>query len=511
MRNGSDFISKTDKKILDLIKDLDNFKEKRDYKSTLNCINAAKNLLNSKLTKIQYAQIYYSIATAYSDAIDFGITMINNEKREEYLELAIYYYTCASDEIDVISDNTNGLFQQVFTNAGNIYNSVGRFLKAIELYDKASIRYGEHPMALANKAYCAYISSTYLYSGDNNNFYLHFSYNVIEHLLLNEKCKECLDFHDATKYFTEIKSNISSFFPVDLLDQPAPYGDYDYGKTKKESTFRKWITLNHLFLNELNEITLNPIASTDYLHLPSMIFAIGDDKWKLLYGLFNQIKQEYTSARYMFYDGIQLRKSVQLPDREVLLIEIDYNVVSHADYCIRTAFKTAYSILDRIFYFINIYYDLGIKSKDVTFRSIWQNENKEYQYKNTLEPKREKNVMLNALYWLSKDIHEDNYKSTKKKSTGLAKLRNKLEHRCVASILTNFELNDDILNDDNIFSISTNDLYNQTMDILKLAREAVFYLSFAVHIEEKGKKSEYEKAGLKICNLQTRVMPDIAK
>ena len=281
-------------------------------------------------------------------------------------------------------------------------------------------------------------------------------------------------------------------------------------KSKKEKKYKEWVAYNGLFLNPLSDIECDPIVAQDYIHLPNMIIKINDgDRKDFQYGLFNQIIQEYVSARYLFFDGIQERKRAQISDRNVLQIDIRMNVNSHADFCIRTAFKTIYSLFDRVAYFINDYFDLGIEHRDISFRNIWKtkkcNQNREtkYEYNNTMESIYKNNFMINAIYWLSKDIFQKGEVTTKPKSEKLDVLRNKMEHRYVASTLDEEETSDK-----STFYISTIKLYEYTLDMLRLAREMIICLSLGIHIEESRKKAELENSGHKLEQIKTNIMID---
>jgi len=235
-----------------------------------------------------------------------------------------------------------------------------------------------------------------------------------------------------------------------------------------------------------------------------MIYATGTDRWKFHYGIVNQIKQEYVSARYMFYEGIQDKRHVHLADKEVLQIEIDMDVNSFSDFSIRTAYKTLYSVLDRIAYFANEYFDLRIKIDQVSFRKIWKTQNGE---ENKLKILCKDNCMLNAIYWLSKDIYDENYiLTTKPTSKEFDTLRNRMEHRYAVSVLGK-----DTTNDEYLFQVDTIDLYNKTLDLMRLVREAIIYLIFAIHIEETGKKNKAKTQGKILPQLHTSVIPDICK
>jgi len=492
-----------DDTIIELTRSFDKYKDEKDSTQTRACIETAILLLTKEnLTDEQIVSLNYSVATAYSDIIAMDYKNLNQEEKEKLYEECIYYFRAALDNIEYLSGDVNGLYQQLYTNAGNAYSEVGRVLEAMRLFDIASTKYGMFPMACGNKGLAEYKLAHFLYDPNHLHILAHHSYSCLVNAL---KHKRYLDLHgNASDFFESKKQILEANYPDDFLSNPMNLGNYDFGKTKKEEKYRMWATFNSLFLNELNDAITDPIVATDYLHLPSMIYSVGDDRWKFHYGMINQIKQEYVSARYIFYEGIQNRKSAHLADKEVLQIEIEMDVNSFSDFSIRMAFRTLYSVLDRIAFFMNEYFELGMNVGKVSFRSIWKTKDGQ---ESVLVDRCKNNYMLNAIYWLSKDVYDENYKrTTKPASKEFDTLRNRMEHRYVVSVLGNTAFNDDY-----IYQIDTVDLYRKTLELMKLVREAILYLIFAIHIEEKHKKDLSEQEGKLIPQLKTNIMPDICK
>jgi len=71
---------------------------------------------------------------------------------------------------------------------------------------------------------------------------------------------------------------------------------HEVGKSKKERAYRLWCLNNTLFLNPLNDIGPHRIAAQDILHLPPFVMSLGEPP--ALFGLFNQLKQEFVTARW---------------------------------------------------------------------------------------------------------------------------------------------------------------------------------------------------------------------
>jgi LA2681-like HEPN len=94
-----------------------------------------------------------------------------------------------------------------------------------------------------------------------------------------------------------------------------------------------------LFLNLLNELGPKSVAAHDPLVLPSFVTKLGEPP--TLIGYFNQLKQEFVSARRTFFEGIQ-DGPAHLSDNGVLLINtLDYPSYGLGAEKIRTSYRTA--------------------------------------------------------------------------------------------------------------------------------------------------------------------------
>src|SRR3546814_1717379 len=101
-------------------------------------------------------------------------------------------------------------------------------------------------------------------------------------------------------------------------------------RSSEERDYRTWCLRNALFLNPLNDIAAHSIAAQDILTLPDLVSSI--DEPPILIGFFNQMKQEYVSARWEYYLGIQAKRPPS-SDRKVLL----YNTLDYPSYGLAVA------------------------------------------------------------------------------------------------------------------------------------------------------------------------------
>ena len=484
-----------DERIVNIKKRFDSYSALKDIENTEGCIEEAEKIVKDiNLSHHEKAELYYSIATAYADLETFKYEHRLDEEAISLQEKSIYNFRAALDELEFedLDDIANGLYQQLYTNAGNTYSRFGRFIEAFNLYRKASEKYGIFPMALANEGQLALEYSSLFYDKSLIQVFYHYAYHCLKKSLIY---KHYLNVHGAGKHFEDIFNELEKIYPKEFFENKLDFSGYNYGKTKKEQQYKIWVAENRLFLNPLNDISKQAIAATDYLHLPGLVYLNDQYKFEFHYGLFNQIKQEYISARYLFYEGIQIRKSTHIADKDVWLIEIGDSVNSYSDFSIRTSFRILYALFDRIAFFINDYFDLGIDVGKVSFKKIRKNEKMKNICMN--------NFMMYAVYWLSKDFYQDGEITTKPNSKKIDELRNYMEHRYVASTLF-----DDKQDNNMIKYVSTVDLYRHTIDLLKTIRELIIYLVLGINIEENQKRKQAHEKGLKLKKINTRIMKD---
>ena len=184
---------------------------------------------------------------------------------------------------------------------------------------------------------------------------------------------------------------------------------------------------------------------------------------------------------------------------------LDYTDFGLATEKLKTAFRLTYSLLDKIAYFLNHYLALGMKEKQVNFRKIWlEGSDKNPRVRQSLEDSR--NWSLRGLYWLGKDLFEEKLSEVAEpEAEELAQMRNHLEHKYLkVHWLLVPESPDplaaspavDLFKDTLAYSISSEQLEQRSLHLLRLAREALIYVSLAVHAEEQRRERESPLVGL---------------
>lgn len=268
--------------------------------------------------------------------------------------------------------------------------------------------------------------------------------------------------------------------------------DYDLnqwsvGDSKAEKEYRTWCIENDLFLSPLNDVTKLSVSAQDVLHLPSHTYSI--DEEARFPNFFNIMKQEYVTARFMLFESLDFYGE-HISDKDVLLMNgFDGAQFGYRIEQLKLAFRLAYSIFDKVALFLNDYYSVGLKIDAVSFRKIWGlRKNKNFELYSCFEGSH--NWPLRGLYYLSKDLFDDNFDDVAlPEAKELASLRNRIEHRYLS--LQDY---DAPANNTDIHSYRSIDAFKlKTLRIMSMAREALVYLSLAMHREEEMRNRENKK------------------
>lgn len=438
------------------------------------------------------ARLYYSIGTVYSD-----VAQAKSLSHEKSRKKQLYAFR---KSVDIIEDEeyskeeygpyVNPFKCLLYTNYGNTLCSCGRNIEAIAQYKKAINIYPLFGMAIGNLGRVYQDYGVMDYDDGHQDYFHYFAYSLLK------KAVECKDpnTHKAAKdcflraMAVYIPQYVEGFLQKDL---EIPQFSYE---NCEEKMYREWAVENNLFLNTLNDLPVVELCfATDVLQLPDMIVSI--DAKPIFHGMFNQIKQEYVYARYQYYLSLQFREEVHYADKETHLI----NFADFPQYGIRieqlkSAFKTLYGLFDKIAYFLNSYFELGIHERDVSFNHIWLTGfgagKNHYEYKNVLNHKE--NFALASLYWISRDFYDKFEDSPNPRLKRISDVRNALEHKYVK--VTNgwfpARVNGEI--DDLALYVTEDELSALTLELMHIVREAIICVSLCVHVEEQKNRDQLQ-------------------
>jgi hypothetical protein len=380
---------------------------------------------------------------------------------------------------------------QILTNLGSRLNTLGRFSEAIGYWNEALIARPSFGMARGNRGLGRLTYGRALFDGGHKALFCVAAYRDLEYALSPEANFEGYDDRFAKQAFLEQKNWIGERLKVDAIENTIDQNGFSLGRSTRERAYRKWALSECLFLNPLNDLGAWPIAATDSFGLPTFTTAASEPPTWI--GFFNQLKQEFVSARWAYWDGVNAQRS-HFSDRDVTMLNtLDYPAYGWGAEQVRMAFRMAYSLFDKTAFFLNDYARLGIPERDVYFRSLW------------FDPKTKKlrpefiqriNLPWRGLYWLSKDFFDSALTATADPDAeALSKIRNRLEH----SYLKLHEIgagnpSGDLFHDRLAYSLSSESFQRRTLRLLKRARAALIYLSLGMHQDERQRQAS-EKSG----------------
>lgn len=378
---------------------------------------------------------------------------------------------------------------QILTNLANLLNSSGRFVEALECWGRALGLVPKFWMARGNRGVALMHYARALYDPGHRAVMFLFAHRDLDEVSAPDPATLTWGDPAALQYFAQHKQQIESGADLKTIAGQFEPDGYSLGRSADERGYRTWCLHNTLFLNPLNDLRAHTMAAQDVLTLPDFVTSL--DEPPVVAGFFNQMKQEFVSARWEYYLGLRAHGS-HFSDRGVLLYNtLDYPTYGLAVERVKSAYKYAYSLFDKIAFFLNHYLRLGIKPSQVSFRSIWREKNGDPVHPIREVFRNSENWPLRGLFWLSKDLFDERQAVvTDPDARALHELRIHLEHRYVKVHEMMVQPNPHGVRPDPFFdtlpySISRKSLEERTLRLLKLVREALIYLALAMHREEQ--------------------------
>lgn len=365
-------------------------------------------------------------------------------------------------------DMDSNLKSLILTNLGNVYSKTGRYIDALDCYDLALRENPDFGLAIINKG-----SSLIEYSSLTNNPFS-FIHNAYLHYKEASK-KDNLSPEDLTNINKWIEY-LEKKYGKDVLNKPHE-SELIIGEEVTIEGFSKLFCLmNKLYLNTCNYCQKCDSAIGDTILLKGMVSEISTDFEDAPYLKFssflNEIKMSYVSSRLYLILSQHAYSNLEFIDNTVSLVNtLSYESQNINTQLLKDAFSNFYNILDKIAYFINDYCKLGIRERGINFKSIWYSECNDNKI--LLRDLDFDNDGLTALLDINEDLRWG-------KENELTEPRNALTHRFLKVKL--FSINEG--------DIDEKYLYEKTLELAKIVRNAIIYLMRVVDYEESKKISD---------------------
>lgn len=495
-----------------------------DVGKTSQALDAAKQLLleepNNPSLKSCCAGIFIDCGSALKDAdlVNLGITLIEDALKKDEVQSSSYRvvldYNLSNGYASLASllQNTSAnkaakeafqkqkqllqtvllekenlddeLLPNAITNYANLLDHLGRTVEAVDHYYDCLELAPSHAIAMGN---CGSALQRLLnISTSHNPKILHEAWRLMKQANQHEADLVRLSGKHILPCY---KSSLENF--EKYIDSVVTGGC---------NTLDKWITefdKSHKWrpspmLNTLKSdrllLTVNPRPSNcpseykDDICFESIVTPINDSGQRLFQVLahaFNHAKEDFATARYLYYQS----KSEEASLIEASTITSYIDTLDYADFGLRPGFlksslRLAADLLDKCAGFLNLYLELGHPEDLVILNNVWYTNR---QYKKGIHPKIESrlssNQYLAALYDLNKDLYLGNY------PTSFRNLRNEATHkRLVLSWYGAL--------DESGSSHSLEDFQVTVRFLLRMAKAAIIYIAGVVMLEEQQREVE---------------------
>lgn len=429
-----------------------------------------QNLEKIKNTKYQ-SNIHYNLANGYLYLYNLserkigikGIPQSENlQKSKSHFRDAIRIYDYCDFDFK----------KQIWVNYGNCLDTLGRGIEALYAYDRALRIDNNFSMAIGNKAkaLCFFADISGEYRGA---IYLE-AYQAIKSIINNQNLISIGGISAKESFEYELQKIESLFKDKKALKRKLKHPKYNFKKLSEfEKFYLDFCIKEKLFLNFHIHKDYCEAATIDPIFI-SLITKIEDnDTFYQLAKHINQIKEDYAVARLLLVQSQHKRKDFDNISRRTTFVNtLDYSQFNLYSGLLKSAFKEAYNILDKIAFFINNYYRLGLPEDRIYFTSVW-GKNKKIRN----EILESENISLYALYDIYRDFRSGYYKK-------IQDIRNALTHRKLVifdSVLTDWDKKDDKYN------IGYDTMLDETINIFQLTKSAIIYLINFVNTEENKK------------------------
>lgn len=429
------------------------------------------------------AYLHYCLANGYTDLFELteriaSVADRNIPQSENLWKAKQHLMNAAS--IEDIGDP--GLTTQLLVNLGNCLDTLGRSIEAIDVYDEAISINKSFSMAIANRAKAlrafAEISDKYRAA-----IYVE-AYQDIQSVINNPDLVAVGGQSAKQAFEHELHYIESRFQDKSLLKKKLKHPKY---KTDNLSNFEKF----YLDLCQKEKLFLNfhihqdhcEAAIEDPIFIRLITKVDDDDTFYKFAKYLNQIKEDYAVARLLLVQSLYRQEDFnRISERTSFVYALDYSQFNIYTGLLKSSFKDAFNILDKVAVFINDYYQLGFREEDIYFDSIRGRGRSSSIWQDAGVIRKEilnsENISLYALY----DIYRD-FQSGKHQR--IQSIRNALTHRRLViydSGITDWDSKLDRHN------IGYNTMLVETIQLMKLVKAAIIYLVNFVNVEESKKR-----------------------
>lgn len=313
-------------------------------------------------------EMFYDIANGYQVLVDAAVHTAPGAgfDCEEEIKQAIRYFSKAGDHDP-----------RAVTNLGNLYDTIGRPVEAIACYERALGIDPGFAMAAGNKALALEVLAPI--SSYATTYRIH-AHQLYEAALGNEASLLEVGGEPALAHFRQRNEAIVRQFTesghADILDRDLSHEPYDNGSLSEFVRFYIETCLrDDLYLN-LHILSRRAAASIGDRIAPMLHTGPAESDGQqyvqdIMFRL-NEIIESYMTARLLFVRSqFTDDESSAISEQTTLVNLTDYSVSNIYIGQLKTAYKEAFSALDKVAVLINHYLAIGHSESSVYYSNVW--------------------------------------------------------------------------------------------------------------------------------------------
>jgi len=384
------------------------------------------------------------------------------------------------DAMAALGDKNGPFAAQALINYGNCLSQFGRYIEAIEYYQRALDADPTNGMAAGNLGIELEHAATL--TGRFRHEYIALAHNFLTHALSPEMHLNCGSL-EAVQDFQATLERFEHFINAHSEPLLPPQPIEAIARTKTQREYIQFCIKNGLFLNSwVGNKELSP-GIIDDVSLGPIVTSVGDNYLvPELLQILNEIKESFGTARYIYYLSQKQRNIFDDISEMTLYFGTDAFEINglYTGLC-KTAYSRAFDVLDKTARITNVYFNIG--NRNDSFWRIFaekQSLGETHTIRYAARPAicKEDNYGLYALADLCIDYFESEHVDLKI----IDARRNRITHDYLSVKL--YELEEE---QGESGTIELDDLHNQTKNVLYLAKYAILYSVSAINVAEMQK------------------------
>ena len=384
---------------------------------------------------------------------------------------------------------------EVWINKGNTLDYLGRYLEAIECYDKAILLDNKHYNTWGNRGIsCWRLSKLTEHEGDHAKklfldamIYLAIELEMYPDFEIEDTKKELVrSFINKNKIQIDLETTLKEQMPKKRALLGESFNLFSEPEVDFKTFYYDFCEKHALFLNIHFDCNKCECSTLDLIKV-GFITSINDSKKP--YELFKKwfaLVDDYKTSRSLLALSQFRPKELLFLDKQRYEPDYSLNYLSNVE-LLKNAFLTAMNIYDKVAFFLNDYEELELSDESISF---W-GSNSIFNKTDILE-KNEWQTDLVALDSIRKDLEKQEFKR-------LRLVRDYLVHRYfvlhdivdVENLTYPFDSSETPL-EHKEYHMDINEFFNLTIRTLRNIRNVLFSLAFFVSQKEKSKEKEVD-------------------